>query len=164
MGNSRVTPLSLDHCRGLCCGMRKANIIRGKILSHGEGVGTTDEQMVQERAREIAITNGRQAHEVNKADLEQAREELMGVQNAPVNEPDADEDESAHVLIPRGDPLGSEGEAAPTKRATDEQSFPEQLAYEGVEEAAHDRMVEGNKESLRRDSTYSDQLPGSDTE
>ena len=55
----------------------------------------------------------------------------------------------------------SSGRAARTKIATDEEVLPEDLVQEGVEEAAHDRMVAGNKESRRRDKNFEDQLPAS---
>jgi len=139
--------------------MRRANIIHGRIEEHAQGLGTATEEMVRERAAEIAITNGRRPEQLTQADIDQARLELENAQNAPP--PDAEEEEEA--LVPREGPMGvSSGHAARTKLATDEQALPEDLVAEGVEEATHERMVEGNKESRRRDERFEDQLPSSE--
>src|SRR5512132_1246012 len=100
--------------------MRKANAIRGRIEEHGRGVGTSDEEAVRRRAKEIAITNGRPGAQFNQADLAQARLELQDAQNAPVD----DAEDSAAEFVPRGAPMeASPGRAARTKVATDEQAF-----------------------------------------
>ena len=49
---------------------------RGKILHGTEGLGTVTAQMVEERAREIARSDGRE--EPNDLDRTRAREELTG--------------------------------------------------------------------------------------
>jgi hypothetical protein len=49
-----------------------------------------------------------------------------------------------------------------TKSATDEQTLAEDLVTEGVEEAAHEHMVEGNRQSRRRDKHFDDQLPAAE--
>jgi hypothetical protein len=134
--------------------MKRATVIRGRIETHGEGLGTPNEELVLHRAREIAITNGRLPEQVNETDLQQARQELEMAENAS---PDAQEEEN---LVPREGPFGvSSGTAARKKLPTDEQTFPEDLVQEGVEEAAHERMMAGNEESRRRDKNFEDQLP-----
>ncbi len=135
--------------------MKRANVIRGRIEEHAEGLGTPTEQLVEQRAREIAVTNGRTAEQVTEADREQARLELEGAQNGPPLQ-----DEEARAFVPRDmPPEVSPGQVARTRQPTDEQSLPDQLVEEGVEEAAHDRMVEGNRTSRRRDKRFEDQLP-----
>ena len=62
--------------------MKKANVIHGRIEEHGEGLGTSDEDLVRKRAREIAVTNGRRAEEVDQRDLDQARQELEMAQRS----------------------------------------------------------------------------------
>ncbi len=139
--------------------MKKANVIHGRIEEHGQGLGTSDEDLVRKRAREIAVTNGRRAEEVDQRDLDQARQELEMAQNAL---PNSVEEEEEEAFTPREGPMGvSSGRAARTKIATDEEVLPEDLVQEGVEEAAHDRMVAGNEESRRRDKNFEDQLPAS---
>ena len=49
---------------------------RGKILRGTEGIGTVTPHMIEERAREIACSDGR-AHP-NDLDRTRAREELIG--------------------------------------------------------------------------------------
>jgi hypothetical protein len=137
--------------------MRKANVIRGRIQEGGKGFGTPDQEMLRRRAIEIALTNGRRSDEVSETDFEQAREEFFAAQNAPMN---AAEDEEQEHVNSRDAILGvSPGRAARVKQATDEQTLPAGLVEEGVEEAVHDQMVEGNKLSRRRDNSYDDQLP-----
>lgn len=137
--------------------MRKANVIRGRIQQGGEGVGLPDEEVLRRRAIEIAVTNGRRPNQVSEADFEQAREELRAAQNAPVNSLNEEEQEPT---MSRDALLGvSSGHATRVKQATDEQALPADLVQEGLEEAAHDQMVEGNKLSRTRDKSYDDQLP-----
>lgn len=50
----------------------------GAIIIHGIGIGTVTRGMVRERAIELAVINGRQAHEASKQDLDEARRELTG--------------------------------------------------------------------------------------
>lgn len=137
--------------------MRKANVIRGRIQQGGEGVGLPDEEVLRRRAIEIAVTNGRRPDQVSEADFEQALEELRAAQNAPVNSLNEEEQEPT---MSRDALLGvSSGRATRVKQATDEQALPVDLVQEGLEEAAHDQMVEGNKLSRTRDKSYDDQLP-----
>lgn len=136
--------------------MRKANIIRGRIEQHGKGLGSPDTAMVRARAREIAVTQGRRADEANEADFEQSREELMSAQNAPRDITAEDEEQSSPW---EGTASVSSGRTAIVKQPADEQALPQDLVEEGLEEAAHDQMLEGNKESRRRDENLEDQLP-----
>jgi len=147
----------LNRLISLCLGMKRANVIRGRIETHAEGLGTPTEEMVRKRAREIAVTNGRRPDQYNEDDWKAARQDLEGAQNAPESE---DEDEKQFVL--RDLPLDpSTGRSAPTRVPTDEQTLPDQLVAEGVAEATHEQMVEGNRESRRRDKRFEDQLPES---
>jgi hypothetical protein len=115
--------------------------------------------LVRARAKEIAITNGRPADQFNEADLEQARQELEVAQRAP-----SESDEPDDQVALRDGPFNvSEGEMAQAKLPTDEQTLPEDLVAEGVEEAAHDQMVAGNQQSKRRDKHFTDQLPDSES-
>jgi hypothetical protein len=132
--------------------------VRGRIETHGLGVGTVTEEMVRERAKEIALINGREAGQFTEADLAEAREEMMAAQN----QPDVEEASGERTVeYDPGTAFAGASHEAPSKLPTDEQAYPEQLVQEGVDEAAHDQAVEGNKESRRKDSQYDDQLsPG----
>jgi len=102
--------------------------------------------MVSQRAHEIAEINRRTENNPTQADWEEARRELTtdrGLGNDPSEE------------IPenkRWDPVpGTSGSKADNVEADDEQTVAETLVNEGVEEAEHEHMVEGTRESVKRD-------------
>ena len=125
--------------------MKRDQIEEGRIIDHSKGIGTVTQEMVRERAREIAMINGRSRDHVSPADFAQAKRELTGHDDA----------ESPEEKLPeweRWDPVpGTPGHAAPLVSPHDEQTDSEKLIEEGVSEAEHDQMVEGTKESLRRE-------------
>ena len=105
---------------------------QGKILRGTQGLGTVTPQMIEERARQIARSDGRA--QPNDLDRTRAREELIGAtseseQAATREEPGRD----------WGMPLVSSGEKAPTVRPEDEQNIPDKLIQEAVEEADRDQ-------------------------
>jgi hypothetical protein len=124
---------------------------------HTRGMGTPDLGVLEARAKEIALTKGREPGQFTEADLDEARQELTGAP-APDNEILSNE---PRPYIPLGVPPGaSQGQSAPTTSVPDEQQTTQALVDEGVEEATHDEMMEGNQESRRRDEAFEDQ-PGS---
>src|SRR3954469_22628865 len=58
--------------------MKATETIKGRISERLHGLGTVTPGMVEQRAREIALINGRAAEEFNEADLDEARAELTG--------------------------------------------------------------------------------------
>jgi hypothetical protein len=105
-----------------------------KILRGTEGLGTVTSEIVEERAREIARSDGR-SHP-NDLDRTRAREELTG--------PTSDSEKLPTREEPGRDwqmPLVSTGEKAPTVRPEDDENIPEKLIQEGVEEADHDQRL-----------------------
>jgi hypothetical protein len=129
----------------------KANPLKkGALTENSAGIGTVTDKMVQKRAIELAIINGRAAHEVSKSDWEQAKRELTG-------EPDIDSKSAALEAAPeseRWDPLpGSTGHKVPVAASEDEdeegRSDNEKLVEEGIEGAEHDQMRQASR---RRDS------------
>jgi hypothetical protein len=123
---------------------------QGLLTENSAGIGTVTRKMVRERAAELAVINGRSAHDVTKTDLEQAKRELTG-------EPDADPKEAILEAIPeseRWDPVsGSTGHKVPAASSADEddegRSDNERLVEEGIEGAEHDQMRQA---SLKRDT------------
>lgn len=113
------------------------------MSEHSRGLGTVTEKMVRQRAREIAETNGRRPEKFTESDLDQARSELLGRQSA-TSEPLEDATEWTDVP-------GQTGRRGVTHRADDEQTFAEELVEEGVQEAEHEQMIEGNRERRARD-------------
>src|SRR5215210_3740091 len=51
----------------------------GKISVHGDGMGAPTPELVEKRAREIALIDERNPEEFTDADWEQARAELLGI-------------------------------------------------------------------------------------
>jgi len=107
---------------------------RGKILHGTEGLGTVTAQMVEERAREIARSDGRE--EPNDLDRTRAREELTGDTSGSEKLPTREEPGRDWEM-----PLVSSGEKAPTVRPEDDENIPQKLIQEGVDEADHNQRL-----------------------
>lgn len=88
--------------------------------------------MVEERAREIARSDGRA--QPNELDRTRAREELTGARSGSEKSPTREEPGREW-----GMPLVSSGKKASTVRPEDDENIPEKLIQEGVEEADHDQ-------------------------
>ena len=106
----------------------------GKIIRGMEGLGTVTPQMIEERAREIARSDGRARP--NDLDRTRAREELTGATSYSEKRPTREEPGRNWQM-----PLVSTGEKAPTVRPEDDENIPEKLVREGVEEADHDQRL-----------------------
>lgn len=128
--------------------MREQGNNEGRFTQHARGLGTVTEEMVRERAAELALVNGRPPGQILDSDLTQARRELTGretVVPTPTPAEELTEDE-------RWDPAGkSEAGKIPPVPAADEQTFAEELVEEGAEDAEQERMVQGTRESQHRD-------------
>jgi hypothetical protein len=111
---------------------------RGKILRRSEGIGTVTQQMIEERAREVARSDGRA--QPNDLDRTRAREDLTGATSASEKLPKREEPGRDWEM-----PLVSTGEKAPTVRPEDDENIPEKLVQEGVEEADHDQRLSSER-------------------
>ena len=100
-------------------------------------------EAVTQRAREIALIEERNPNEFTEADWEQARRELTGLETSASSQDPLQEEGS---LSERGSVPGENDGRAPRVMPTDEALFDERLASRGVEEAAHDQMVDAAKE------------------
>jgi len=129
--------------------MKKDQIEKGRFTEHGRGIGTVTEDMVRQRARELAVINGRSENNVLNSDFEQARRELTGEEGLtpqPTRAEQLPEEE-------RWDPIpGSQGHAAPKVQVPDEQTFAEKLVKEGVADAEQDQMIKAIRESRKRNN------------
>lgn len=100
-------------------------------------------EAVTKRARELALIDERNPDEFTEADWEQARRELTGVETAASSE---DRAELMASLRDEGLVPGETGRQAPRVEPKDEALLDERLVSRGVDEAAHDQMVEAAQE------------------
>ncbi|MBA3273599.1 MAG: hypothetical protein H0T11_06980 [Chthoniobacterales bacterium] len=111
----------------------------GKISVHGDGMGAPTPELIEKRAREIALIHERDPDEFTDADWEQAQQELMGVATSA-----APEETPENAMLDEEWPVvaSDTGERAPRAGLDDDEMLGAQLVAGGVEEAEHDRMVE----------------------
>jgi hypothetical protein len=132
--------------------MNKNPLNKGILTENAIGIGTVTPEMVEARARELAVIAGRVPPQPSQVDYEQAKRELTG-------EPEVDVREAALELIPeseRWDPVpGSTGRHTPESFGEDEdsegRSESAQLVEEGIEEAEHDQMLQAARAAQKRD-------------
>ena len=125
---------------------------KGVITENSTGIGTVTRKMVRERARELALIEGRVPPQVLQVDYEQAQRELTGGA-------DLDPQEAVGESAPeseRWDAIpGSTGRKAPESPSEDEddegRSEGEQLVEQGVAEAEHDQMLQAAKAAAKKD-------------
>lgn len=118
--------------------MNEGQPTNAKILRGTEGLGTVTPKMIEERAREIARSDGRS--QPNDLDRASAREELTG--------PSVDSEKLPTMEEPGRDwqmPLVSTGKKAPTVRPEDDGNILEKLVQEGIEEADHDQRLNAER-------------------
>jgi hypothetical protein len=126
--------------------MKTNPLKKGVIMENAGGIGTVTRKMVRERAIELAIINGRTAHDVSESDWEQAKRELTGGEEMDPKEAKLEEVPESE----RGDPVpGSDGKKVPVASSEDEdsegRSDNERLVEEGVEEAEQDQMRQASR-------------------
>ena len=132
--------------------MKTNPLKEGELTENSVGIGTVTQEMVRERAAELAVIAGRSEDDVSVFDLEQAKRELTG-------ETDIDPKDAILEAAPeseRWDPLaGTTGHKVETTSNEDEdgegRSDSERLVEEGVSEAEHDQMVQAAKAEQEED-------------
>ena len=119
--------------------MKKSHPSHGRISDHFKGMGTVTRDMVTERAREIALINGRPPNHYNQDDFMEAKRELTGAM------PEVEEEEEGTVagLVTWDEAPDAKGQPAKKGQPEDELSCATLLTEEGMEEAEHEQMVEG---------------------
>ena len=120
--------------------MSNTNGFSGKIVEGAAGLGTVTQEMVEQRAREIAATDGRASF--NEADIAHARGDLLG-QVEPEQSPEVDA--RTENLIAWDQAPEETGRVAPKVRPEDEANIAEVLVEEGIEEADHDQRVSASE-------------------
>ncbi|MDF3057143.1 MAG: hypothetical protein K0R17_1358 [Rariglobus sp.] len=110
----------------------------GKILLHGADAGEITRSMIERRAHEIALIDGRDF--ITTGDRRMARQELQGR-----DLPDTTSDDSPSIALSLNrdpsDPISVPGHQTPTYNEADDDDMTERLAIEGIEEAQHDQML-----------------------
>src|SRR3979411_724476 len=136
--------------------MKKNPLNKGVIMENADGIGTVTPAMVEGRARELALIDGRDSSKPTQADYQQAKRELTG-------EEEIDAQQGNLESLPESeawDPLpGSTGRQAAESLGEDEdaegRSESAQLFEEGISEAEHDQMLraaEAGQKSAERES------------
>ncbi|MFN2508914.1 MAG: hypothetical protein ABR589_09095 [Chthoniobacterales bacterium] len=120
----------------------------GKISVHGAGMGAPTPELVEKRAREIALIDERNPDEFTDADWEQARKELVGIEVTAAAE---DADEIVDGISDRDSVPGESGHRAPRAGLDDDETLGAQLVTGGLEEAAHDQMVEAARDDQEQE-------------
>lgn len=109
------------------------------IAIGGEGAGEFSNSDLEQRAQEIAMIDGRAAHEVTDADRAQAREELLGARLDATT----GEDRTSDLAMNRdpSEPVSNSGHQTESSSQPEGQQAVENLVNEGVREAEHDQMI-----------------------
>jgi hypothetical protein len=122
--------------------------VRGDTASNISGHGkimqsSVTEDMIEQRARELALIAGREPNRVIGSDRIQAKKELLGDDSA-----DDAMDEENIMPLGMGSPPTSTGKHTKNHLPTDDE-VEIQTVQEGVDEAAHDEMIEASKTRTR---------------
>jgi hypothetical protein len=121
----------------------------GKISLHGNGLGVPSPEMVEKRAREIALIDERDPDEFTEEDWNQARKELLGAEHPT---PPEETKQSAELTDDWYVAAPSKGRRVPRPGVDEEEeTLGEHLVTDGVEEATHDQMLEARREELEQE-------------
>ena len=131
-------------------------LTQGVLTQHGIGIGVVSRKIIHDRAIEVALRNGRQNHEVQPSDWEQAKRELSGG-------PEVDPETMLLEAIPETDRLvhlsnddTTLSTESPLERENEEgRSVTEQLVEEGVLEAARDQSLAAAIEAKKNERSKS---------
>jgi hypothetical protein len=115
-----------------------------KLHPHGRITrNTVTPEDVNERARELALIAGRQPNRRTTSDLQEAKEELRGDDDA-----ERPTDDRGIIASGMGAPPTSRGHKVEA-RLPDDDRVEERTVEEGVEEAGHDQMLQAAKTRTR---------------
>lgn len=116
----------------------------GKISVHGNGMGAATPELIEARAREIALINERPPNDFTDGDWDQARKELLGLEEIAAAD---DANEVADSMSERDESPNEHGHRVPREGLEDDdESLGAHLVAGGLEEAVHDRMVEAARD------------------
>lgn len=110
----------------------------GKTLLRGADAGEITLSMIERRAREIALIDGR--HSITIDDRRLARHELQG-RDLPASSLEDTPSIALSLNRDPSDPISVPGHQTPTYNEAEGDDLTERLAMEGIEEAQHDQML-----------------------
>ena len=110
-------------------------------------MGAATPELIEKRAREIAMINERHPNDFTDGDWDQARRELLGFDEIA---PAGDANEVADSMSERDDFPDEHGHRVPREGLEDDdESLGAHLVADGLEEAVHDRMVEAARDDQK---------------
>lgn len=115
-----------------------SHLPRGRISLRGDGVGDLTLDDLEQRAREIAVIDGRAPEHVTEEDRQRAWDEL---QNRSLSGIDDNGLSRGAISRDPSEPVSVPGRQVANQESEGEATAIERLAYEGVEEAQHDQML-----------------------
>ena len=112
-----------------------------KIIQHSQGLGAPSADTVRQRARELAVIDGRA--EFNEGDWVQAKQELHGGHES--NDTNG-EMEMASMVSEHDMVAGSLGRHVENVGLDDQNNMAEELIAEGMDEAVHEQMLAARRQ------------------
>ncbi len=110
-----------------------------KIVVHSTGLGVPSPEMVRQRARELALIDGRAEH--NERDWQRARQELHGGHPRSWD----DEEDRMPQSVSERDMTATDTGHHTENMVDGDDNVLEELVAEGMDEAVHDRMLEASR-------------------
>lgn len=121
--------------------MKPQRSLTAKIIEHSHGLGVPSADSVRKRALELARIDGRK--DFTEEDWKQAKLELHG--GHPGTSPETEEDEMIASSSGRDMMAGSIGHHVENRIPENSESLGEELVAEGLDEAAHEQMLEASR-------------------
>lgn len=132
--------------------MQKNPINKGMIEENSVGIGEISEEMVEERAKELALIAG---HRMTKEYREQALRELSGGSGIDKETSLLESVSEKECWDPVPGTPGNQVEESSDEADDDGRGGDAQLVEEGVSEAEHDQMVQAAKAARKMDRSES---------
>jgi hypothetical protein len=121
--------------------------VSGKILSHGEGMGTPSAETVRQRAEELAMIDGRETP--TEQDWKRAFMEVHGGHHdSSLN---GDDSEVVGAITETDSVAPTLGHHVHEVDIDGGENLGEELISEGLEEASHDRMLESRRQEANEE-------------
>ena len=122
--------------------MKKNPLNKGLIMENADGIGTVTPAMVETRARELALIDGRDSSKPTETDYQQAKRELTGEEEIDPQQKNLESLPESEAWDPLPSSMGRQA-AEPLGEDEDAEGRSEsaQMFEEGINEAEHDQML-----------------------